>query len=135
MRGAACVIEPDDDAREHLAGALRAMGYTTHESSAGAVGMFIAEQVSLRAAVVNVMLPDVKGLKLVRRLRSRSPDALIIALTPEARTGVAFLLARIAGADAVLSAPPSCEALTAALNEAEPLHRHPPPIQQQHAEG
>ena len=45
MRGAACVIEPNDDTREHVASLLRAMGFIAHETACGKLGQFIADQV------------------------------------------------------------------------------------------
>lgn len=118
MRGAACVVEPDDGAREHMVDTLRRMGYTTHETGSGAVGGFIAGQIHLQVVLVNVALTDAQGLKLVRRFRSKSPDAAIIALTPDTRTGLGVVLARFAGADAVLGAPATDEALGVAVTQA-----------------
>lgn len=59
-----------------------------------------------------------KGLQLIRRLRRKAPRAVIVALSPDTRTGLPVVLARVAGADAVLASPPSTEALSAALTEA-----------------
>lgn len=118
VRGAACVVEPDDEARGEIADALRNMGYTTHETGSGAIAAFIAEQIHVQVALVNVVLPDAKGLALVRRFRSACPDAAIVALTPETRAGLSTVLARFAGADASLAAPPSTEALSIAVTEA-----------------
>jgi DNA-binding response OmpR family regulator len=115
LRGAACVVEPDDELREHMAETLRRMGYTTHETSSGAVGDFIADQIHVQLALINVQLPDVQGLKLVRHFRTTSPHAAIIALTPESHKLLGVVLARIAGADCVLAAPPSDETLGNAI--------------------
>lgn len=119
MRGAACVIEPDDDAREHIASLLRAMGFVTHETGCGKLGQLIIEQVHLKVVVLDLALPDVKGLRLIRHLRRADPSLVIVALTPDAMSALPVTLGRFAGADAVLAAPPTGEALCAALNEAE----------------
>jgi two-component system, OmpR family, response regulator len=121
IRGAACVVEPDDDARAAIADALRNMGYTTHETGSGAVGAFIAEQVHLQVALVNVVLPDAKGLQLIRRFRANCPDAAIVALTPNVSLGIGAVLAHFAGADTSVSAPASQETLSAAVTEASGL--------------
>ena len=118
VRGAACVIEPDDEEREHVSDLLHAMGFTVHETPSGQVGAFIADQIELEVAVVNVMLEDVKALKLIRRLRKASPRAAIVAMTPDMRTSLPLMLARLAGADAALAAPISSEALGTAVTEA-----------------
>lgn len=116
LRGAACVVEPDDVARAEIADALRRMGYTTHETASGAVGAFVADQIHLQLALVNIVLPDAKGLDLVRRFRSKHPEAAIVALTPSAPLGIGATLAFFAGADTSISAAPLCmEALASAI--------------------
>lgn len=122
MRGAACVIEPDDFSRDQIASALREMGFTVHETSCGTLGEFIVAQVRLRIVVLDLALPDVKGLMLLRRLRRAKPDLTLIALTPDPLSAMPMTLARFAGADSVLASPPSNEALCAAITE---FDRHP----------
>jgi DNA-binding response OmpR family regulator len=129
MRGAACVIEPNDETREHIASMLRAMGFVAHETGCGKLGVFIANQVHLRVAIADLALPDIKGLKLIRNLRRTDPNLIIIALSHEALSAVPLTLGRLAGADAVLTAPASDEALCAAINEAEQARAWSPPRQ------
>jgi DNA-binding response OmpR family regulator len=122
------VIEPDDVDRDGVSSLLRHMGFATHETPSGAVGALIADQIHLSVLVVNVMLQDVQGLKLIRRLREKTPDGVIIALTPDP---CAITLAHVAGADAVLASPPCGEALCATITEALDLAHHrarPEPI-------
>ena len=124
LRGAACIIEPNEFDRECIGMLLRGMGFATHETGAGAAGEFITGQIHIAVAVVNTSLPDVPGLALVRRLRLQTPEAVIIALSPDMNSGVPEALARFAGADAVLAAPPCSEALCAAITQAlEMPHR------------
>lgn len=118
-RGAACVIEPDDAVREQVSSVLCAMGFTTHETACGRLGAFIASQIHLHAIVTDLALPDIKGLKLIRRLRRAAPELIIIAVAPQATMAPALALARFAGADAVLALPPSREALGTAITAAE----------------
>lgn len=119
MRGTACVIEPDDFARDQIVAALRAMGFTVHETGCGKLGEFIAAQVHLNVLVMDLALPDVKGLMLLRRLRRTHPNLSLIALTPDPMSALPITLARFAGANAVLASPPSNESLCAAVNETE----------------
>lgn len=120
-RGAALVVEPEPERRAEAALTLRSMGFKTHETACGAVGQFIATQITLKVVVVDVVLPDINGLQLIKRVRGLSPDAVIVATAPpggawEATAG----LAHHAGADIALSSL-SCEALRAVL-----VARHPP---------
>lgn len=123
VRGSACVIEPDNGTRERVASLLRAMGFTAHETGSGELGEFIASQVRLNAIVLDLALPDVKGLLLIRRLRRRDPTVVIVALSAHAASAIPETLGRIAGADAVLAAPPPTEALCSAIAEAEHARR------------
>lgn len=113
-RGAACVIDPDEIDRSGVASLLRNMGFTTHETEAGATAAFIAEQIQLSVIVINVMLRDVPGLKLLQQLRATAPSAVIVALASSPR---AMTLAHAAGADTVLASPCG-EALCATINVA-----------------
>ncbi len=119
MRGVACVIEPDGFSRDQIASSLRAMGFTVHETGCGRVGEFIAAQVRLNILVLDLALPDVKGLMLLRKLRRANSALGLIALTREPLSAIPMTLARFAGADAVLASPPSNEALCLAVVETE----------------
>lgn len=119
-RGAALVVEPEPAKRAEAAVTLRSMGFKTHETGCGAVGQFIATQIRLHVLVVDVVLPDMNGLQLIKRVRGLSPDAVIVATAPpggawEATAG----LAHHAGADVALSAL-SGEALGAFLAGRDP---------------
>jgi DNA-binding response OmpR family regulator len=121
MRGAACVIEPDEITRDQLSAQLRAIGFSVHETANGELGILIASQVPLQLTIVSLALPD--GLKLIRRLRRSDKNLTIVGLDYEPLKGVAGALARFAGADAVIAAPASSEAICAAINETEqPAH-------------
>lgn len=114
-RGNALVVEPEPAKRAEAAVTLRSMGFKTHETGCGAVGQFIATQITLNVVVVDVVLPDINGLQLIKRVRGLSPDAVIVATAPpggawEATAG----LAHHAGADFALSRL-SGEALGAVL--------------------
>lgn len=117
MRGVACVIEPDGFSRDQIATALRAMGFTVHETGCGKVGEFIATQVRLNLLVLDLALPD--GLMLLRRLRRANPRLSLIALTHEPLSAIPITLARFAGANAVLASLPSNESLCLAVAEAD----------------
>jgi len=120
LRGAACVIEPDEVDRDGISSLLRHMGFVAHETPSGAVGALIADQIHLSVIVINAMLQDVPALCLIRQLRAKAPEAVIIALTADPR---GLTLAHVAGADAVLASPPCGEALCATITEALGLGR------------
>lgn len=116
-RGVALVVEPDPDKREHAAHALRALGYKTHDTGCGAVAQFIATQIRFDVLVVDVVLPDMNGLQLIKKARALSPDSVIVATSPPGGAwGAASGLAQPAGADVALSAINS-QTLSAAIAE------------------
>ena len=121
LRGAACVIEPDDGDRDAISTLLRHMGFATHDTGLGSVGSMIADQIKLSVIVVNVMVQDVQGLKLIRRLRTNTPSVVLVALAPHP---CAMALANLAGADAVLASPLRGEAFCATVTEALRLAAH-----------
>jgi CheY-like chemotaxis protein len=116
QRGVALVVEPEPARRAEAAVTLRSMGFKTHETGCGAVGQFIATQITVHVLVVDVVLPDMNGFELIKRVRGLSPDAVIVATAPpdggwEATAGLADIaLSRLSG-----------EALAAVL-----ASRHPP---------
>ncbi len=100
----ALVVEPDPAKRAEATMILRSMGYKTYDTGCGAVGQFIASQLLLEVAIVDAELPDLDGLQVLRRLRTRLPDAVIIATAaPDARWEETAAEALDAGADFALS--------------------------------
>lgn len=104
-RGVALVVEPDVVKRQEAAIALRRLGYHAHETGCGAVAQFIATQIQIDVAVIDVMLPDMNAMHLVKRVRTLSPEALIVATAPTTEAWEATAgLTQHAGADLMLSA-------------------------------
>lgn len=75
----ALVIEPDRFKRAQTYALLRGRGFRTYNTGCGAVGQFIASQLSLSVIVMETALPDLDGLELIQRRRVRLPEVLIIA--------------------------------------------------------
>jgi DNA-binding response OmpR family regulator len=89
------VVEDDVSLRQAVARVLREEGYTIEEASAGDEGLLYAEQDVFDLVVLDVMLPGMDGLSVVRRLRARGVATPIVLLT--ARDGVED---RVRGLDA-----------------------------------
>ena len=117
LRGSACVVEVDDAERRRVAASLRQMGFKTHETSKGAVARFIASQVHLQVVCVDITVPDMSGLTLIKQLRQLAPDAVIVATSPVAVAGLPLYckLAYAAGADSALGQNAESSALCAAI--------------------
>src|SRR5262245_52626109 len=75
------VVDDEELIRLSLTQALRNWGYSSVEAENGAEGlaMFDAEQPT--AVLLDVNLPDVSGLDVLREIKRRKPDAVVIMIT------------------------------------------------------
>jgi DNA-binding NtrC family response regulator len=80
-RGSILIVEDDAGMRLFLGEALRKEGYAPREAETGAaaLGMISAERPDV--VLLDVRLPDVDGLDLLRRVRAAAPDTLIVVMT------------------------------------------------------
>lgn len=102
LRGVALVIEPNALQRAEIAVTLSAIGFKTHETGCGAVGQFIATQLSLDVMVVNVTLPDMDALQVIKRVRGLCSQAYIVATATSDDERPPLEMARRVGADVAL---------------------------------
>ncbi|MFP3712390.1 response regulator transcription factor [Puerhibacterium sp. TATVAM-FAB25] len=79
-RGAAVVVEDDEEVRGLLELTLQQAGFTVHTAATGVQGVALAKTVSPVVTTVDVSLPDIDGFEVVRRLRTFS-DTLVIMVT------------------------------------------------------
>ncbi len=107
------VIEDEPDLLKALVQALREEGYAADQASDGPDGLFKAQACEYEAIVLDLMLPGLPGLEVLRRLRHRRKTPVLI-LT--ARDGVADRVKGLdAGADDYLVKPFSISELLARL--------------------
>ncbi|MEJ5364703.1 MAG: response regulator [Desulfosoma sp.] len=97
------VIEDDDGLRELLGTFLREVGYAVVQASDGLEGMECMEREPFDLIIVDVMLPYVSGIGLVKLSKERSPDIPIICITGYGNSPEK--LAQQEHADQVLSKP------------------------------
>ena len=106
------IIEDDSATAEFVAGAFRQVGYTTEHVSDGESGLVAAMHGPYDAAVVDIMLPKLDGLEVIRRLRASGQALPIIVLS--ARGSVdAKIRGLEAGGDDYLAKPFSVAELVA----------------------
>jgi two-component system response regulator MprA len=91
------VIEDDPRVRRSLERALRSEGMVVKAASDGAEGLETASRQEADVVVLDVVMPVIDGLDVVRRLRARGVRTPVLMLT--ARHGVSD---RVAGLDAGL---------------------------------
>lgn len=107
----------EDDARlvESLRKHLRDAGYAVDVSSDGVEGLYLGEEFPVDLAIIDLGLPELPGLEVIRKLRSRGRDFPILVLTArsEWQDKVKGLEA---GADDYLTKPFHVEELMARIN-------------------
>ncbi|CAL9549575.1 response regulator transcription factor [Streptomyces sp. enrichment culture] len=93
------VVEDDTTLRELLSASLRLVGFEVRAVTTGAEAMAAVRHEPPDLIVLDVMLPDVDGFEVVRRLRG--PLAPAGPLTPAGPPPVLFLTARDATEDRI----------------------------------
>jgi len=79
----ACLVVVDDEPniRELLATSLRFAGFEVHAAGDGATALRLVKQVNPDLVVLDVMLPDMDGFTLTRRLREKGHHVPVVFLT------------------------------------------------------
>lgn len=75
------VVEDEDDIRDLVATALRFRGFMVIEADSGGEALGLARTVSPGLIVLDVMLPDLDGFALCRKLRAGGDTVPVIFLT------------------------------------------------------
>ena len=108
------VIEDEAQLREQLQRQLQADGYTVDVSADGKDGLYRASEYPLDAAIVDLGLPGLSGIEVIKRLRSLGKNLPILVLT--ARSSWQNKVEGLeAGADDYLVKPFQMEELQARL--------------------
>jgi two-component system response regulator PhoP len=109
------LVEDDPRLVETLGSHLRAAGYAVDVSLDGIEGLYVGEEFPVDLAIIDLGLPQLPGLEVIRELRSRGRDFPILVLTArsEWQDKVAGLEA---GADDYVTKPFQMEELMARIN-------------------
>jgi DNA-binding response OmpR family regulator len=110
----ALIVEDHATLRRAVGAAAREAGFAIDESGDGEDGLWHATSFTYDAIVLDIMLPKLDGLEVLRRLRSAGSQAPVLLLT--ARDGVEDRVAGLdAGADDYLAKPFAMSELLARL--------------------
>ncbi len=124
QRPVVLVVDDEIQIRRLLRVSLTASGYTVHEAATGQAGLDQAALIRPDVVVLDLGLPDMDGLDMLRRLREWSPVPVIVLSVRDADADKIALLD--AGADDYLSKPFSIGELLARLRVAQ-RHAQPAP--------
>lgn len=75
------VVDDEPNIRELLSTALRFAGFEVHTAADGREALTLAESTRPDLVVLDVMLPDLDGFAVTRRLRDRGRDVPVLFLT------------------------------------------------------
>jgi len=75
------VVDDEPNIRELLATSLRFAGFEVHAAGDGATALRLVRQVDPDLVVLDVMLPDMDGFTLTRRLREKGHHVPVVFLT------------------------------------------------------
>jgi len=109
------LIEDDQRLQDSLTSHLREAGFAVDASADGIEGLYLGEEFPVDLAIIDLGLPEMSGLEVIAKLRSRGRDFPILVLTArsEWQDKVAGLEA---GADDYLTKPFHIEELMARVN-------------------
>ena len=79
------VVEDDTDIREQLIESLQKEGYIVDAAADGSQGLYYALEYPIDLAIVDLGLPEVSGLEIIKQLRNKGHDYPVIILTARTR--------------------------------------------------
>ncbi|MCG2797508.1 MAG: response regulator transcription factor [Cellulomonas sp.] len=110
----ALVVDDEPTLAELLSTALRYEGWTTEHALTGHAAIKTAKSLEPDVIVLDVMLPDLSGLEVLRRIRATHPNVPVLFLT--AKDAVEDRVAGLtAGGDDYVTKPFSLEEVVARL--------------------
>jgi len=79
------IIEDEAPLRERVTAQLREQGYAVDTAADGRTGLYLGQEYPLDAAVVDLGLPDLSGIEVIRRWRAAGRRFPILILTARGR--------------------------------------------------
>ena len=79
------LLEDDSALQSRLVARLAAEGYQVEASGDGAEGLYLAQEYPFDAAVIDIGLPQLSGLEVIRRLRAGGRTLPVLVLTARGR--------------------------------------------------
>lgn len=79
------IIEDENDIRERVAKQLRVADYMVDETGEGEEGLYFAEEYPIDLAIVDLGLPGMSGIEVIKKLRANGKTLPILILTARDR--------------------------------------------------
>jgi two-component system KDP operon response regulator KdpE len=88
------VVDDEPNIRSALARALSFAGYTVEEASSGQAALELLERKRFDLMILDMLMPEVSGVDVMRRMRRANPGFMIIVLTGHATLESAIAAAK-----------------------------------------
>ena len=75
------VVEDDKEIRQGIEIYLKSQGYEVYQAGDGIEGLEVIEKEEIHLAIVDIMMPRMDGLTLVRKLRESGSTTPVLFLT------------------------------------------------------
>jgi two-component system response regulator PhoP len=79
------IVEDDLRLNQSLVDQLKAAGYTVDSALDGREGLYLAEEYAIDLAVIDLGLPELSGMEVIRSIRAAGKDYPILVLTARDR--------------------------------------------------
>jgi DNA-binding NtrC family response regulator len=89
MTGRLLIVEDEQTHREMLQEALAGQGYTVDIAACGQDALGLLSRHHYEAVLLDIRLPDMDGMQLLRVLRERQPECLVLMMTGQAAVAAA----------------------------------------------
>lgn len=109
------VVEDEQTLQDQLVSALSKKGFAVDSASDGAEALYFGEQYPIDLAIIDLGLPDISGIEVIRQLRKKQINFPILILTARSRWEEK-VEGLEAGADDYLVKPFQLEELFARIN-------------------
>ncbi|MGD9100841.1 MAG: response regulator transcription factor [Anaerolineae bacterium] len=114
------VVDQESHSRSALVRSLTSLGYRADEADSGSQALDMLKSVAYDLAMLDVCLPDIDGVEVMRRARQMQPELRIIVLTASPSLESAIAAVKCQAADYLLRPADADEieaAITAALQQ------------------
>jgi UDP-3-O-acyl N-acetylglucosamine deacetylase len=111
------VVDDEEKIRRTLRGVLADEGFAVAEAADGRQALDLVERSSPRLAIVDIWMPEVDGIQLVKAIRERAPELPVIVISGHGTVETAMRAAQL-GAFQFLEKPFTLESLLESVGRA-----------------
>jgi DNA-binding NtrC family response regulator len=111
------IVDDEDSFRIHLKRLFTRRGYDVAEAANGRAALELAQEHSLDLVLLDIVLPDIDGVEVLRSLKESCPEVQVIMITANATVNTAIASMRLGAYDYLIK-PFEIEELTILIERA-----------------